>query len=71
MAGLPVAHFTAAGEIRPSRYRINEYVVVVRISELSGPTDDEGQLSAMAWMYLSGALKRRGYDLKAMVKALP
>lgn len=71
MAGLPVASFSAAAEIRPSRLRLNEYVVVVRISELSGPMDDEGQLTAMAWMYLSGALKRRGYDLKSMVKALP
>jgi hypothetical protein len=71
MPGLPVAQFTAAGEIRPSRFRANEYVVVVRIGELNGPVEDEGHLSAMAWMYLSGALKRRGYDLKAMVKALP
>lgn len=71
MAGLPAATFSAAGEIRPSRYRLNEFVVVVRISDLPPGVDDEGQLSAMAWMYLSGALKRRGYDLKSMVKALP
>jgi len=71
MPGLPEARFSAAGEIRPSRYNANEYVVVVRIGELSAANPDEGQLSAMAWMYLSGALKRRGYDLKSMVRALP
>jgi hypothetical protein len=69
MTGLPVAQFSAQGQVQRSRR--GGFVVVVHISDLSGPVEDEGQLSAMAWMYLSGALKRRGYDLKAMVKALP
>jgi hypothetical protein len=67
---LELARFDAQGEIHREPDG-NGYCMVIRLRNFSGPVHDEGHLSIMAWMYVSGALKRRGYQIKELVRMLP
>ncbi len=65
---MPLAKFEVNGAIKRV---LGGFNVGIFIRNLSSPVTDEEQIMVMAWMYLSGALKRRGCDLKKMVDRLP
>lgn len=68
MSPRPVAQFSAQCDIR--RVFLG-YDVNIQIRDLSADVSDETQLTVIAWMYLSGALQRRGIDVIKMARQLP
>jgi len=68
MPSTPLAQFSVNAAIKRV---MGGYNVGIFIRDLSSPVTDEEQVMIMAWMYLSGALRRRGCNLREMVKRLP